>query len=218
MTVEFIFLLRDLALNIVAVSILVFALYFARYRRRDYAVGYIAINISLFVVASVLTASSEFTIGIGFALFAILSIVRLRSDEATWIEIGYTMVALVLGLVNGLPGPPFELKLLLCIVLVGAMFIADHFALLAPSRHQRYQVVLETIIVDRDKLCDELSRRLGGTVQQLLILETDYVNEKMRLDVRFLADPAPPGAEKEETPTAIAPARTAPDRSAGETT
>ena len=217
MPFDFLFLLRDLALNIVAVSILVFGLYFTRYRRRDYTVGYIAINVSVFVVAAVLTASAEFTIGIGFALFAILSIVRLRSDEATWIEIGYTMVALVLGLVNGLPGPPFELKLLLCIVLVGAMFIADHFALLAPSRHQRCQVILETVIVDRDKLRAELSQRLGGHVQHVLILETDYVNEKMRLDVRFLVDPAAFSAVEDEEQDEPAPTRDSHNRSAGET-
>jgi signal transduction histidine kinase len=194
-------LMRDLALNLVTVSILVFALYFLRYHRRDYAIGYIAINISLFVVASTLTASAEFTIGVGFALFAILSIVRLRSDEATWIEIGYTMVALVLGLVNGLPGPSFELKLLLCIVLLGAMFIADHPALLAPTRHQRFQVILEMVIVDQRALRDELSRRLGGKVQQLLVLETDYVNEKMRIDVRLLTNPAKSDVPEDEIQT-----------------
>ncbi|MGL4414425.1 DUF4956 domain-containing protein [Roseinatronobacter monicus] len=201
MPVDLLILARDLALNLFAVSILALGLYFARHHRRDYAVGFIAINISLFVVASVLTVSAEFTIGIGFALFAILSIVRLRSDEATWIEIGYTMVALVLGLVNGLPGPPFEIKLLLSAVLVLAMFVADHFVLLSPARHQRCRVILETIVIDRKELFYLVGRRLGGTVRHLLIIEVDHVAEKMRLDVRYTADTQPPRAPETIEPT-----------------
>ncbi|TVR49040.1 MAG: DUF4956 domain-containing protein [Rhodobacteraceae bacterium] len=202
MSADLLFLARDLALNLIAISILAFGLYFTRYHRRDYAVGFIAINFSLFVVASVLTASSEFTIGVGFALFAILSIVRLRSDEATWIEIGYTMVALVLGLVNGLPGPSFEMKLLLSGVLLAAMFVADHFALLSPARHQRCRVILESIVLDRKQLNDLVGQRLGGTVRHLSIIEVDHVTEKMRLDVRYTADqPSPPGADTQTEDT-----------------
>ncbi len=192
MSPEVLLLARDLALNVVAVSVLSFALYFARYHRRDYAVGFIAINISLFVVASVLTVSPELTIGVGFALFAILSIVRLRSDEATWIEIGYTMVALVLGLVNGLPGPSFEIKLILSGVLLAAMFVADHFMVLSPSRHRRCRVILETIVLDHRQLCALVGRRLGGTVRHLSIIEVDHVTETMRLDVRYIATPSSP--------------------------
>lgn len=197
MSAEILFVARDLALNVAAISALSFGLYFTRYHRRDYAVGFIAINISLFVVASVLTLSAEVTIGVGFALFAILSIVRLRSDEATWIEIGYTMVALVLGLVNGLPGPSFEMKLMLSGVLLAAMLVADHFAVLSPARHQRCRVILESIVLDRAELSELLGRRLGGTVRHLTITEIDHVTEKMRLDVRYTAEPTssrPPGS------------------------
>ncbi len=204
---DLLFLARDIALNLVAISILAFGLYFARYHRRDYAVGFIAINFSLFVVASVLTASSEFTIGVGFALFAILSIVRLRSDEATWIEIGYTMVALVLGLVNGLPGPSFEMKLLLSGVLLAAMFVADHFALLSPARHQRCRLILEKIVLDRTQLSDLVGQRLGGTVRHLSIIEVDHVTETMRLDVRYTANPPDPDAYADGTERPAQPHR-----------
>lgn len=177
--------LRDLALNTVAVSILVFGMYFRRHRRRDFAVGYIAFNTSLFVVAVSLGSSAPLSLGVGFGLFAILSIVRLRSDEATWNEIGYTMVSLVLGLICGLPGVEFALKLLLAIVLVGALFIVDHPLLMSAHRYQRYRVNLDTVIIEPEELRAHVSERLGGEVLAAIVQEVDYVQETMRIDVRI---------------------------------
>ena len=183
-------LLRDLALNLVAVVVLVFGIYFRRHRRRDLVLGYLAFNVSLFAVAAALGSSSPLNVGVGFGLFAVLSIVRLRSDEATQAEIGYTMVALVLGLLNGLPGLVFEVKLLFTILLVATMYVADHPAVLPPDRHRRYKVELDVIRTDPDELHAELEARLGVSVNHVIIQEVDYVRETMRVDVRshHLAD------------------------------
>ena len=177
-------LLRDLALNLVAVVVLVFGIYFRRHRRRDLVLGYLAFNVSLFAVAAALGSSSPLNVGVGFGLFAVLSIVRLRSDEATQAEIGYTMVSLVLGLLNGLPGLVFEVKLLFTILLVVTMYVADHPAVLPPDRHRRYKVELDVIRTDPDELHAELESRLGVAVNHIIIQEVDYVRETMRVDVR----------------------------------
>lgn len=203
-------LLRDLALNIVAVSLLVFGVYFRRHRRRDLVLGYIAFNLSLFAVAQALGSSSPLNVGVGFGLFAVLSIVRLRSDEATQAEIGYTMVALVLGLLLGLPGLAFEVKLLFAILLVAAMYIVDHPAVLPPERHLRFRVVLDEIEVDRDALEALIGRRYGGVVRELHIQDIDEVRETMRIDVRMTATPGaaePRATGRGGRPTAAEPPR-----------
>ena len=189
-------LLASLALNLVAISMLVFAIYLRRNRRRDQAVAYFAFNISLFVVATALTAAESLTIGVGFGLFAVLSIVRLRSDEVTWIEIGYTMVALVLGLVTGLPGAPLALKALLAVLLVGTLAIVEHPVLIPDGRFQVQRVELERIITDREELRHHLSEVLQAEVRGLQVLSTDFVRETMRIDVR-LAYPARPARARE---------------------
>jgi hypothetical protein len=180
-------LFRDLVLNLVAVGFLVFAVYFRRHRRRDLVVGYVALNVSLFAVAAALGSSNPLNVGVGFGLFAVLSIVRLRSDEATQAEIGYTMVSLVLGLLTGLPGLSFEIKALFALLLVGAMYVVDHPALLPPEQHQRYRVELDQVIVDPEVLRQVLEDRLGVQVRAVTVQEVDYVRETMRLDVRVLA-------------------------------
>jgi hypothetical protein len=180
-------LVRDLALNLVAATILVYGLYFRRHRRRDLMLGYMAFNISLFTVAAAL-ASTPLNVGVGFGLFAVLSIVRLRSDEAAWSEIGYTMVALVLGLLLGLPGLMFEAKVLFAVVLLATMYVADNPVLVSPDKYQRYRVTLDVVHTDPDALRLELERRLGGTVRAVIIQDIDYVRETMRVDVRLRMD------------------------------
>ncbi|HAP75155.1 MAG TPA: DUF4956 domain-containing protein, partial [Acidimicrobiaceae bacterium] len=92
-----------LATDLVAIGVLTYALYFRRHQRRDLTLGLVGINIGLFAVAS-FSATTSINIGFGIGLFALLSVIRLRSTVASQEEIGYYFVALVIGLVNGLAG------------------------------------------------------------------------------------------------------------------
>lgn len=179
-------LIRDLALNLVAAIVLVYGVYFRRHRRRDLVLGYMAFNLSLFTVAAALGSSSPINVGVGFGIFAVLSIVRLRSDESTQAEIGYTMVALVLGLLMGLPGLEFQVKLLFAVLLVAGMAIADHPALLPPDRHQRFRVTIDRIETDMDALRELIEERFDGQAKHVHLLDVDEVRETMRVDVRLL--------------------------------
>ncbi|MEX2487704.1 MAG: DUF4956 domain-containing protein [Nitriliruptoraceae bacterium] len=191
------FLLRDLALDLVAITILAYGLYFRRHRRRDLFLGYVAFNICLFSVSAAL-GSAPLSVGVGFGLFAVLSIVRLRSDETTQAEIGYTMVSLVVGLLAGLPGLAFSDKLLFVAVLLATMYVADHPRLLPYDRHQQFRVTLEQLYDSPAQLRDDLERRLGGDVKHMIVQNVDFVRETTRVDVRIRntrrerATPPPP--------------------------
>lgn len=177
-------LLRDFGINLVAILVLVFAVYYRRHRRRDHAVGFVAFNVSLFTVAASLASTTGLNLGVGFGLFAVLSIVRLRSDEATQSEIGYTMVALVIGLLNGLPGLDLEVKALFSAFLVAVMAILDSSVVFALRPYQRLRIEMDTVISDHETLRAEVEKRIGATVRQFTVLEIDFVRETMRLDVR----------------------------------
>jgi hypothetical protein len=91
----------DLVVDISAIFLLAYVLYFRRRRRADLLLAYVTLNIGIFVTVSLLT-TAKVDIALGFGLFAILSIIRLRSSAVTQQEVAYYFVALVLGLVNGL--------------------------------------------------------------------------------------------------------------------
>lgn len=176
-------LLRDLALDLGALFLLVYVGYFRRHRQWEQVVGYVAFNVSLFTVSAALGASAPLNIGVGFGLFAVLSIVRLRSAEAGQIEIGYTMVSLVLGLMSGLSGMGFDVKVVFAIVLVGTMLAIDVRGLHRVQRWERLRLELDRIIVDDGELRAHLEERLGSRATSVQVRNIDYVRDTMRIDV-----------------------------------
>jgi hypothetical protein len=69
------------ALDIAAVSVLVFGLYFPRHRRRDLVVAYLGVNVGVLAVAGSLS-SGTVGAGLGLGLFGVLSIIRLSASSA----------------------------------------------------------------------------------------------------------------------------------------
>lgn len=180
-------LIRNFSMDLVAIVLLAYVIYFRRYRRRETAIGFVAFNVSLFTVAAALTASTVLNVGVGFGLFAVLSIVRLRSDESTQSEIGFTMVSLVIGLMTGLPSLTTEVKIVFSGLLVATMYVFDHPRLLSHQQYQRLKVNLDRVVTDEAELRGEIERRVGRPVRRLSVLEVDFVRETMRLEVHVSA-------------------------------
>src|SRR4051812_50012388 len=73
-------------------------------------------------------------IAVGFGLFAILSIIRLRSTSVTQQEVAYYFVALVMGLVNGLDIDDRRLVVAVNVLLLATMAIVDSRPPRGPAR------------------------------------------------------------------------------------
>src|SRR6187549_9138 len=114
----------DLIVDVAAIFLLAYVLYFRRHRRADLLLGYIALNIGIFVAMSLL-GTVRMDIALGFGLFAILSIIRLRSSTVTQQEVAYYFVALVLGLVNGMKLDDRWLVVAVNALLLMTMFVVD---------------------------------------------------------------------------------------------
>jgi hypothetical protein len=107
-----------LGLDLVAIFLMTYVLYFRRHWRADLLLSYVALNLGIFVTMSLLT-QVRVDIAVGFGLFAILSIIRLRSSAVTQQEVAYYFIALVLGLVNGMGVPDRALVVGMNVVLMG---------------------------------------------------------------------------------------------------
>src|SRR5919107_2892633 len=135
----------DIAVNTTAIFLLAYALYFRRHRRADLLLGYVALNMGIFVAMSLLT-TVRLDIALGFGLFAILSIIRLRSSAVTQQEVAYYFVALVLGLVNGLHLDDRRLVVLINVLLLLTMLVVDSRQL--RERARRTDVTLDVVHAD----------------------------------------------------------------------
>lgn len=187
-----------LGIDAAALVALVWGLYLPRYRRTDLAVVYAMFNIGLFLALLVISGG-EVSLGVGFGLFAVLSIVRLRSEPFTNRELAYFFVALVLALVCAIDlGNPAYGGALAAVALLAAWAI-DHPRVNRPAT--RMEVTLEQVFAHQAGLRHHLEERLGGRVQEVNVLEIDYVRETTRAEVRFVPGPA----TAEEAPRAAVP-------------
>ena len=187
--------LGDLALrlgiDLVAIAALVFGLFHPRHRRMDLVVVYVLFNVGVFLALSVIVAG-QLSIGVGFGLFAVLSIVRLRSEPFSNRELAYFFVALVIALVCALEiGHPAYAGLLAGLVLLVAWAI-DHPRISRPTR--RLDVTLERVFSDDAALREHLRERLRAPVIEVTVREVDYVRETMRLEVILGDEESPDGA------------------------
>jgi hypothetical protein len=172
----------DLAIDVAAIFVMAYALYFRRHRHADLLLGYVTLNIGLFVAMSVLI-TVRVDIALGFGLFAILSIIRLRSSTVTQQEVAYYFVALVLGLVNGMNLPDRPLVVLVNVLLLVTMFVVDSKPL--RERTRRVEITLDVVHADDAALVADLERRLGGRVMYHQVDEVDYVRDITVVDVRY---------------------------------
>ena len=183
MTTDYEHFLASLLVDLVAISLLTYGLYYRRHHRRDLTLGLMGVNVGLFAVSS-FTATANMSVGFGIGLFALLSVIRLRSTTASQEEIGYYFVALVIGLVNGLStSNGWGVTLTLNVVLLGVMFVADHPRMLRHS--ERHRVVLRGKPRPLDSLQGDVEDRLGYEVTKLRVLELDYAQKRTIIDVRI---------------------------------
>jgi len=154
--------------------------------RRGLFVIFTTFNVALF---SVLTVITERHIGpaVGFGLFALLSIVRLRSEPFSNQELSYFFSALALALINGVRIQDRWVSVLLDATVLLTLFLVDHPAI--HRRTARTQITLESVITEPATLRAEVERRLGVEVVEISVVEIDYVRESMRINVRSSQPP-----------------------------
>jgi uncharacterized protein DUF4956 len=195
-----------LGIDLVAIAVLAFVVYFRRHRRRDLLMAYICFNVALFAVVTALTSvpasvNGSGGLALGLGLLGALSIIRLRSDELGFAEVAYFFSSLALALVNGIGlGKPVHSAAVSAVV-VGAMYAMDH---LEPHRKmERMSVELDEIYSDQTSLRAELERRIGAEIVGVSIRRIDYVRDTMLLGVDYLPKPGNQGGLLESPRRAV---------------
>lgn len=173
-------------IDILAMLILVFGLYYRRYRDKELVTAAALFNIFAFGVLTVLGAV-EFSVAAGFGLFAILALFTLRSEPITKIEIAYFFGSIALAVITAVQGTvlPF-VAIVAALVVIGA-WLVDHPKILASV----YGIKITLDKIDHDALSDparmrvDLSKRLGVTVMSYQITALDYINDMARINVFY---------------------------------
>lgn len=172
--------------DVLALIVLVFGLYFPRYRRKDIVVAIIGLNVGVMAVATALS-SANVTAGFGLGLFGVLSIIRLRSSELAQEEVTYYFTALAIGLLGGFRVNPVWLTPLLISVILIALFVGDHPKLFSGNRN--HVLMLDRAHLNEAELEAELATLLNAKIQRVKIKKVDLVNGTTNVDVRYRINP-----------------------------
>jgi hypothetical protein len=177
-----------IAADLIAIAILVFGLYFPRHRRRDMIVAFLSVNVGVMGVTYAMT-NANISLGFGLGIFAVLSIIRLRSTELDQAEIAYYFTAIALGLLGGFPAMSPTVSFTLMAVLLGVIAIGDHPRLLGRARQQT--VNLDQAVASEEDATALVEMLLHARVSRLTIRKVDFVNDTTLCDVRYTVVPKP---------------------------
>jgi hypothetical protein len=126
----------------------------------------------------------------GIGLFGAVSLIRLRSEELSYIEVAYFFSALALALING-----FGLDNQLTSVLLNGILLVTVYAVdrVDPGHNvRRVRLVLDAVYADEATLRAELERRLSGDIVEVSVREIDFVRETTQLEATYSPQPTPP--------------------------
>ena len=171
-----------IGIDLIAIAVMTFGLYFPRHRRRDLVVAYLVVNVGVLAVSAIL-GTTTVGLGVGLGLFGVLSIIRLRSSEISQHELAYYFAALAVGLLTGLSTTINPVVIALVVLVVAVVAIGDSPALFRKYRQQT--VVMDTAYTNETLLRAELERMLGAKVHRVNVLHLDTVNDTTTVEVRF---------------------------------
>ena len=115
---------------------------------------------------------------------------RLRSAAFTLKDVAYTFVALVLALVNGLPGRDLVMVVVLDVLLLVAMWVVDETRSRTPTT-RLMRVTLDIAVTDLGAALEEVRRRVAVEPLSVVVEDVDLVRETTRVAVRYAVPDAP---------------------------
>ena len=171
-------------IDIFSIALLSYVLYYRRHRDREMALAISSINITLF---SLTGALSEVTLplGVGFALFSVVSIIRLRSDTAGWIEMAYLLTGLAVGLITGLLGVNLWVKATYAVFLIAILAVIDNSKFLGRRRPRSIVVTLEGTNLADGTVHTRVEELLGRKVDRVVVKSVTAVPPATKLQVTY---------------------------------
>lgn len=174
------------AANLVGMSILLFGMYYRRYRDKELVTAAALFNIFVFAVLTVLSAV-QFGVAAGFGLFAILALFTLRSEPLSKTEMTYFFGSVAIAVICSVQGTTVTfVASTVLFVLLGA-YVIDHPKMLQSVSGTKVSLdkINLALLADPASMRAELSERLGVDVLSYQVLQLDYITEMAKLNVHY---------------------------------
>jgi hypothetical protein len=168
--------------------IVVRLIYYPKHRSRKYVFSFLAFTTTIFFVVS-LMSSVEMSIGVGFGLFAIFSVLRYRTNTIPIREMTYLFITAALPVMNGTAtNGDHWLKLLIAnsAVILVLLILENEWGF---SFESSQTVVYEKINLLRPEnrilLMKDLEDRTGLNINRFEIDQINFPRETARIKIYF---------------------------------
>lgn len=178
-------ILISFVVNLVAILIFTGGMYYRRHKRRDLFVTFTFFNIAMFAIVALISTAS-LGLGAGIGLFALLGLIRLRSEEFSNYEVGYFFGCLTLAIVNGLANGNYVLSLTLNAIILLSIALLDNSKLL--KNVEQSKVSLDAIYASDYELVYALENLLHGKVLKHSVTKIDRVRDITSVNVVYQKD------------------------------
>ena len=181
-------LLGRYAFDVAAMSVLIFVLYYPRYRHKETAIAAALLNIFIFAVLVVLS-SMEFSLTAVFGLFAILAMFTLRSEPIGKTDMAYFFGSISIAVISAIEGTSLMFITLLTLSVLLGVYIIDHPKILKSVSQMTVKIdaVPERFMAEPEAFKEILSQRLGVEILSYRVLDVCYITEVIRAEVDFKA-------------------------------
>ena len=174
-------------INILFAFILISMIYAKEHRIREFSFSFFVSNILIFMVTSLL-ASVRVRTGFAFGLFAILSILRYRTEQIQIREMTFLFAAIILGVINSLATADLTIFAVLWanVILCCFVYLCDKIFIGHTS-----QIVL---IYDNTKLLangkkkelhEDIKNRFGYDVVKVVIVKMNYLTDSAEVKLVY---------------------------------
>ena len=179
---ESLWFIAGFVLNVLSAFVVVRLVYYPRGRSNDYVFTFLAFNTVIYFIMGLFT-SIELSIGAGFGLFALFSILRYRTETVPIREMTYLFVMAALPILNSVlwGSSEYDKLLIVDLLVVLILWILDREWGFYRNRSQMSIVYEKIDLIKKERkeeMLKDLSERTG-----LSVLDFDVVNINFLRDV-----------------------------------
>ncbi len=171
--------------NLLSIFILIYGIYFHFRKDREFSFTFIIFNIMIFIVC-LLMVDKNISMGFGFGLFAIFTVLRYRTDTIPIKEMTYLFTAITIALVNAIGKMGEEVYMYNVIILVSVFLMEkwwyhDH----RQSTNILYEK-LDLLQENPEAALEDIKARTGLNVVKYQIKSFNFLNDTASIRIYYI--------------------------------
>jgi len=176
------------ALNLAVALVIVRFIYYPVTQDKRYVFTFLAFSTIIYFVLGLFT-NTDMSVGVGFGLFAIFSVLRYRTDEMPIREMTYLFIIIALPVLNSILVSSGDLAQLLVAngITVALLYVLErewgfHFEASTKITYEKIDLIAPA---NREQLLTDLRERTGLLVKRVEIGRLDFLRDTAEIKIYY---------------------------------